>query len=168
MILPSQLSQLCLETNKKYSHTKFEVVYVTVNVNIVVLWDVVLWQIPVFGRNLLPMCSFLHIIPLKDGGCKCTTSYGMTFLKALSLSARSLFNKWMARYSNMIIETSMVSKYDMFIHEIRSNLYNVLLHCGQYRRLWSTGAFILYITSQDLSWLHRTAGLHTKHIQSIL
>jgi hypothetical protein len=38
----------------------------------------------------------------------------------------------MAIYSNMIIETSMISKYDIFIHEIRSNLYNVLLHCGQY------------------------------------
>jgi len=37
MTLSSALSQLCLKKNKKYSYIKFEVVYVTVNVNIVVL-----------------------------------------------------------------------------------------------------------------------------------
>ena len=146
----------------------------TVNVNIVALWDVVLWQIPVFGRNLLPVCSFLHLIPLKDGGCKSTPPCGIKFQNAVSLSARSNYKRylsvltlWMAIYSNMIIETSMISKY-IFIHEIRSDLCNVLLHCGQYCRLWSTGAFILYFTSQNLPWLHHTAGLHTEHVQSIL
>ena len=167
MILSSPLSQPCLKTNKKYLYIKFEVVYVTVSVNIVVLWDDVMWQIPVFGRNLLPVCSFLHLIPLKDGGCKCTTPCGVTLQKALSLSVRSLFNRWMAIYSNMIIETSVISKY-IFIHKIRSNLCNVLLHCGQYHRFWSTSSFILDFTSQDLPWLHHTAGLHTKHVQSIL
>lgn len=156
----------CVFRQTRCTHIKFEVVYVAVNVNIVVLWDV-LWQIPVFGRNLLPVCSFLHIIPPEDGGCKSTTPCGMTFQKALSLSARSLFNKQMAIYSNMIIETSMISKYDIFIHDIRSNHCNVLLHRGQYHRLWSTGAFILYFTSQDLPWLtshcratHQTGSFH--------
>jgi hypothetical protein len=63
---------------------KFEVVYVTMNV---VMWYVVLWLVPVFGRNLLPVCSFLHCIPLNNGACKSTTQYGMLFQKAVSSSA---------------------------------------------------------------------------------
>jgi len=49
--------------------------------------------------------------------------------------------------------------------KLGANFFNVL-HCRQYCRLWSTGAFTLYFTSQDLPWLHHTAELHTKHIQS--
>lgn len=163
-------SLICLMTNKKkYSYTriKFEVV-MWLNVSIVVLWYVVLWQIPEYGRNLLPVCSFLHLIPLNDGGCKSTTQCGMLLQKAVYVLATRVFNKWMVIYSNMIIETSIISKY-IFIHEIRSDLCNVLLHCGHNHRLWSNSAFWLYITSQDLPWLHHTAGLlHTKHVQSIL
>jgi hypothetical protein len=108
------------------------------------MWHV--WrQIQVVGRNLLPVCSFLHPISLKDGDCRSYWSTGsnpshhvawhsrrLYLYQQEVLTNTCLFNKWMAVFSNTIVETNMISKYDSFIHEIRGDSCSVLLQCAQY------------------------------------